>query len=106
MGYTVKRLVSIEPQVEYIYAPDSDFKHLRAKVLKMKEHSPYCKAGDLICRFDKPCHEVSVGRDLDLKIRIYDPSQRADIVIDGDDLLIPGEQVVGAEGAGRCYVGI
>lgn len=50
-----KRLISIEPQVEYVYVPDSDFQHFRSKLLKMKDFDPNCKSDDLICRFDRPC---------------------------------------------------
>lgn len=101
-----KRLISIEPQVEYIYVPDSDFQHFRSKLLKMKEFEPNCQSDDLMCRFNNPCNDVKVGSNLDLRIRIYDPSQSLDIIIDGQDLLIPGDQIGGSEGGNFCYIGI
>lgn len=101
-----KRLISIEPQVEYIYVPDSDFQHFRSKFLKMEEFEPNCQSDDLMCRFNKHCNDVKVGSNLDLRIRIYDPSQSLDIIIDGQDLLIPGDQIGGSEGGNFCYIGI
>lgn len=100
-----KRLVSIEPQVEYVYAPDSDFQHFRAKVLRMKEFKPNCAWDDNVCKFDMPCEDVKAANDLDLKIRIYDAGHSLDIVIDGQDLLIPGSQFGNADDD-LCYVGI
>ena len=68
-------MVSIEPQVEYVYIPDADFKHFRTKIQKMKEFSPSCNGKDIICKFKQSCDDLKdkIGSDLDLKVHIYDP---------------------------------
>ena len=82
-----------------------DFQHFKYKITHMKDLNPECK--DNICSFKKSCDSFT-GSDLDLKIRIYDPSKSMELDIDGQDLLIPGSQITGnpADDDNLCYIGI
>jgi len=68
-----ERFVSLEPQLPFLYIPDSDFSKFREQLNNIIG-TPICSYSDNVCKFQAPCSENTWKDKIGMKIRLFDAS--------------------------------
>mmetsp|Transcript_8602 Transcript_8602/g.14529 ORF Transcript_8602/g.14529 Transcript_8602/m.14529 type:complete len:242 (+) Transcript_8602:551-1276(+) len=100
---TQTRYVFLEPQLPFIYIPDSDFKTFRT-VMKNSYPNIECDTSKNYCRFLEKCEDVrTADQDFDLVIKDV-TGKTVNYQINEQDMLIPGSTL--KESDNTCYIAI